>query len=119
MFKSIGIAVAILVAAACSPSRAAAECGDYVHLSKDASDTGTSTPVGHRPCDDPNCSGKPATPAAPISVPVNDSEGSKEFAARAGGDADPNDTRETFTRQVSLNLPDPILAAIFHPPRIS
>lgn len=115
--RAIGIAIAILVVAACSPSRAVAECGDYVHIVKNVPETGSQAPQA--PCEGPNCSSKPATPTAPLTAPVNDSESAKQITSRSGCDADLDDNRERITRQHLSDLPDPILASIFHPPRIS
>src|SRR3569623_520300 len=55
--KPVGIALAILVAAAFSPSQARAECGDYVHIASQASNDagqGKSIPTPQAPCNGPN-----------------------------------------------------------------
>ena len=119
LIKPVGIAIAVLVVAALSPSRAAAECGDYVLVLKNGSgESGTQTQHSPlKPCDGPNCSSKPGTPTAPLTVPVNDTESSKQFASGSGSDSDSTDSKKLFARQLLLNLPAPLPSSIFHPPR--
>jgi hypothetical protein len=115
--KRIGIAAAILLASACLPGQAKAECGDYVHIRTGTSSEGDSTaPVKNAPCDGPHCSGKPATPTPPVTVPISNTE-INEFLAARFTDHDEDDNRESHARDLAANLPDPILSAIFHPPR--
>ena len=120
--RPVGIALAVLAAAACSPGRAAAECGDYVHIVKDdpvkASTPGHGEPIAPRPpCHGPGCSEKPATPVLPLTAPVTDTEGPKELAARTPGDADPAAGPGWVVPVEPAGRPSRIPNPIFHPPR--
>jgi hypothetical protein len=105
--------MAILAAIAFSPNRAAAECGDYVHIGQTGPD-GLKLPV--KPCDGPHCSQKPATPAIPLTLPTTESEGAKTIAALAAADGDGVSRGQVIVQRAVL-LPDPIPTSIFHPPR--
>lgn len=116
--KSVGIAVAILVVIACAPGQAKAECGDYVHIIKDApAEAGKTVPLQKAPCNGPNCSGKPATPPAPLTAPVTESEVSEPFADASRNGDDSNHAREMLSRDLAVILPSTIPSSIFHPPR--
>ena len=110
--------MAILVGVGCLPSRAAAECGDYVHIAKQTpANAEQSAPMPKPPCDGPNCSQRPATPVLPVSVPISEVEVSKQFTQALASDLHASDVRGFYFVQVQLSLPDPIPTSIFHPPR--
>ena len=117
LLKPVGIAIAILAAMAFSPSRAAAECGDYVHIEKKTTTDADIPNSGHKPCNGPTCSSKPATPVAPISVPATDSESTKQVSSLADRGLDSLGTQERIALQARLKLPTALPSSIFHPPR--
>src|SRR5688572_24240956 len=116
--RTVGIAVAVLAAAACSPSRAAAECGDYVHIATDTPDTTKPQPLLPRqPCDGPSCSQRKLPPIAPLTAPSTGVPVLKSFAEMLPL-GDTSEARHgCFAIQESLTLPDPFPSSIFHPPR--
>ena len=86
------------------PSRAAAECGDYVHIEKKTTTDADIPTTGHKPCNGPTCSSKPATPVAPISVPATDSESTKQVSSLADPDLDSLGAQERIALQARLKL---------------
>lgn len=106
--------MAVLAAVTFSPSRAAAECGDYVHIVKNDS---TPQPILPKPCDGPTCSQRPLPPIAPLSVPSSSFEIAKPFVEilSASGQGDSGANRLSILEQ--LVIPDPNPTSIFHPPR--
>jgi len=114
--KPAGIAVAVLVAVAFAPGRAKAECGDYVHILPDAP-AANGQPAPKAPCNGPHCSGKPAAPTAPLTIPASDSEVNELLTNGSGYDNDLNHTKERHFREMSVTLPSTIPTSIFHPPR--
>jgi hypothetical protein len=115
--RFVGIALAVLAAMALCPSRSQAACGDYVHIEKaNAGDTGKA-PTPKPPCDGPNCSNRQAPPAAPMSIPVTETEVSKPLAKLMEA-FDPSDAiRIRLLTRTSFTLPEPAPTSIFHPPR--
>lgn len=121
------VAIALLVGGvAFAPGRAAADCGDYVRIAgRPMAGHDTPTP-GHadpemptpaKPCHGPNCSSNPTTPAPPLTAPVTDPSGSKEWAARfvaaEGADAGTDSLPPITSDAGAVSRP----GTIFHPPR--
>jgi hypothetical protein len=120
------VAAAGLLAAgvAFTPGRAAAQCGDYVriagqpmapHDGPGQADHGLPTPG--QPCHGPGCSGAPATPALPVTAPVADPSGSKQWADRFAADPDAAAGGRTLPPITSDDGAVSRPASIFHPPR--
>ena len=126
--RSAGVAVAIAVAVLCAPGRAAATCGDYLHVGGDQPAADVNKPAGDHgsqhqqntprpPCDGPSCSGKSGTPVAPLSAPVTDPGASKQWAARGGAEADGGGGTRWSAPISSDSSPIHVPGSIFHPPR--
>jgi len=129
--RACGVVLAIAGGAAFSPGRAAAECGDYVHIVNGTHsptsapglpatlppDAGGQPESPRKPCDGTNCSGKPSPPAIPPGVP---SAGPSDYKSCAVGTAtSPAQMIGTgWGIPVETNEP-PIHRGnpIFHPPR--
>lgn len=115
------VAVAAIVAAGLSPLRGAAACGEYVHILKPGESL--AAPLGQphegvpgKPCDGPNCSGKPGT-LPPLTAPVAGTSDSKQWAARENDDLDGDTGSCVLTPPCSEGTPVQVTCAIFHPPR--
>ena len=117
--RTLGIAIAVLAAAACSPSRAAAECGDHVRIQVEeqiTDDNGKTESQYPKPCDGPTCSKRQTPPAAPLSVPPSTQDFAKSFAELLAHDMD-GSTSVRLAALEQLLIPDPVASSIFHPPR--
>src|SRR5439155_6662314 len=83
---------AVLVAAgvALVPGKAAAACGDYVHIEGQIVQQQQTTqppvtdgvPAAPRPCNGPGCSNRPTPPIPPLTAPVVSLTEAKEVAVR-------------------------------------
>lgn len=111
---SLGIALAILVAAGLSPSRASADCGDYVHIVKKDS---APEPILPKPCDGPTCSQRPLPPIAPLTVPPGGFDYSKPFVELLSVKEVEGSDSDRISILEQLAIPDPNPTSIFHPPR--
>jgi hypothetical protein len=120
------VAAAGLLAAgvAFTPGRAAAECGDYVridgrllapHDRPGQADHGL--PLPGKPCHGPGCSGAPAAPSLPVTAPVADPTGSKQWADRFAADLDAAAGGRPLPPLTSDDGPVSRPGSIFHPPR--
>ena len=123
--RSVGVAIAIIVAMAYSPDRAEAACGDYVHIATDkpVELLPPSFPVlievdsPRQPCHGPNCSRKPSRPVPPLSAPVTESSPDKELAVPGSIDIDLDLGMERcFGSELSV-CPISQPNSVFHPPR--
>lgn len=105
-----------------APSRAAAECGDYITI-KHQSHTDSEYPESHdtspikRPCHGPNCSTSPVRDFPPLAPVIPVVSRAKELAQpieMAG-----KDTTQTARLSRDDSSPRPIhrTTSIFHPPR--
>jgi hypothetical protein len=118
LLRPLGTALAVAVVVALAPGRAAAECGDYVHILNDRSDA---PPAGapespRKPCHGPGCSNQPASPV-PLSAPAAPPADPKEGAARAT-DSPRDDDRTGWHLPSSPDaVPEHVPQPIFHPPR--
>jgi hypothetical protein len=129
----IGVALAAAVLLGYFPSRATAECGEYVVIlnnksaSKQQEDlkshipTETSSDRGrpHLPCRGPNCSSGPSRHGAPLSAPVptrNESKVSITQLTPENAGAEKKEWRHVPTcKELPVHIPDPV----FHPPRVN
>lgn len=120
ILRVAGGALLLACALACAPSRARAECGDYVHIQKgqpaaghDANDP--SPPK--TPCHGPGCSKGPSAPAAPLPAPAPTPPEAKACPAgyAASGDGEAGWPAPPATAGQPTRLP----SAVFHPPRTS
>jgi hypothetical protein len=121
--KHAGWVVPILAAFCCAPSAARAACGDYVtsrggHVTPadphHAADV--PAPAGPRkPCDRPNCSGRPVAP--PVSAPTVVSPVSSEWGWLASAPACVPPARGALLFDHGSAPPTPTASPIYHPPR--
>lgn len=127
----IGIAVAIAVLFGYFPSRATAECGDYVViLNKNSASNqqvemdshaqfDPSNDRGHprTPCRGPNCSSNPFQHTAPLAAPVPTRNESKVSTTQLTPEIAVSDQEEWWpfptSNESPVHTPDPV----FHPPR--
>lgn len=126
VFRATGIALAITVGVVFSSARASAGCGDYVHIvGQPAEPTGHAMPttadhdrvsLPGQPCHGPGCSNRPSQPVAPLTVPVTESGGAKELAARSAA-ADRPDCSSRHPIPHTIGSPVHLPTAIFDPPR--
>lgn len=116
--QSVVVACAIVAAVVLSPGRAAAECGDYVHIATAQSPSG-SAPQNppHQPCTGPGCSDRPTAPLVPPAAPVTGPSESQEWAMALPGDADRGGDRGWAIPSTLASLPVHFPDSIFHPPR--
>lgn len=120
--RTVAAAALLTAGVAFAPGRAAAECGDYVRI-------GNAPMVGHdrpadlgmpfpgKPCDGPGCSDRPSTPAPPLSAPVTDPSGSKEWAARFAADLVADAGGRSLLPLTSETGAVSRPGSVFHPPR--
>jgi len=120
LFPRLGIAFAILAVMALSPARGAA-CGNEFHgVDPWPMDVAIPFPVSGKPglpCDGPNCSSKPATPAPPITAPGRLSDSSKSLSSDLNAATIRKDFSKVLRRRLRLRLPASHPSEIFHPPR--
>jgi hypothetical protein len=110
---------------ALTPDRAAASCGDYVHIlapgqtAPDAKGVSPDRPAKSAPacpCRGPECSKgsyPPALPGAPAPAPT----GQSQLDAVLHADAQPDAGAGSLIGTESLFLPAPFPSSVFHPPR--
>ena len=125
--RAIGIALAITAGVAFPPTRAAAGCGDYVHLAvRPVGPTGEAAPfpANHKredlprpPCHGPECSNRPSQPSPPLTAPVPESGGAKELAARSNANDDWADGQSRHRIPRTIGSPVHLPLPIFDPPR--
>jgi hypothetical protein len=127
----IGLAIALAVLVGYFPSRAKAECGDYVVILnkktasnpqeelkehdrvKQASEHGRP----HAPCRGPNCSGDPSQRNVPLAVPLRIDSDSKETTARFTSETTGADRGDWLPLSKVFGLPIHVPYPVFHPPR--
>jgi hypothetical protein len=119
-----GVAFAALAAVACSSGRAAAACGDYVHVVTDGAQADSPAMPGEPdlprpPCHGPGCSGQPTPPIPPLTAPVTEPTGAKELATRAAGDAGDHGGSARHPVPEAIGSPVRTSTPIFHPPRFA
>jgi hypothetical protein len=120
-----GIALAIAASAVLSPGRAAAECGDYVHI---VTNTHTSAPMPpdsdsdpkapRKPCDGPDCSGNPSPPVIPAGAPATWSTDSNNWVVGVVAVATQLIGPGWWIPRLPTKLPIDRENPIFHPPRV-
>jgi hypothetical protein len=120
-------AALLLAAGVClSPQRAAAECGDYVHiLNAPAASTQHATPgtpetpaPAAPPCQGPNCSGAPVRHAPPPGPVTPAGPQAKEVVQSLDPVAATDGPRSTFDRGFTSARPVHRPSSVFHPPRL-
>jgi hypothetical protein len=129
----IGVALAAAVLLGYFPSRATAECGDYVIIlnhnsaSKQQEElkshvpTETSSDRGrpHLPCRGPNCSSNPSRHSVPLSAPVPTRNESKVSITQPKPENAGTEKEECchfpICKELPVHIPDPV----FHPPRVN
>src|SRR6185437_1879183 len=109
--RGVGVAMAIVAAVTLFPGVAAAQCGNYVHIAEQSD----KSPVPRQPCHGPNCSQKPAAPAAPLPAPPAPSQ-VKECVALVGSTTDRGPFHWLLPTSIALVVPQ-LGDSIFHPPR--
>ncbi|MBX9623264.1 MAG: hypothetical protein K2X82_05580, partial [Gemmataceae bacterium] len=96
--------------------RAAAECGDYVHVANQPT-AGELPHPAPKPCDGPSCSGSPATPVLPVTAPTGESSRGHEWAATAEPVAPTAANGHGRLVPADAAVPAHVPQPIFHPPR--
>ena len=124
-------ALAVLAVAALSPTKAAASCGDYLHVlppgetappaaaagmpGQDQGDRATPQPV-RCPCRGPDCSQRSELPLLPTAPAPTTSPNQLEAILAAEPEADAD--RAVPLRGDSPTLPSAHPSSVFHPPRV-
>src|SRR5262249_4327912 len=101
-------------AALLTPGRAAAACGDYVHIADAPGQP--DTPSMPRSCNGPGCSNHVPTPILPLTPPPSSSQ-SKDCTTRLAVEANRADVLSRTYLPDADGEPIRISRAIFHPPR--
>lgn len=108
-----------------SPSRAHADCGDYVtiaghpsahHTMPPADDT-KPTDSPRRPCNGPNCSKRHDSPITPTRAPITPTGETKSLEVRIGADLPPDSGCGQWFTDATSAQPIRTSRSIFHPPR--
>src|SRR5579872_7187317 len=118
-----------------APSRASAECGDYITIIKHGSDSGhTQANTSHdqsaqhhinnsmppsTPCKGPNCSSSPSHKSTPLAPVVLVTSTAKELTQPSLNSSGDSDTPSKFNRDDIFERPIHHSSTIFHPPRQS
>jgi len=130
--RYFGIAVAVALLLGYLPSRAKAECGDYVIIlnktpgSKQIVQTNAQKPMEptsdhnrpSQPCRGPNCSSNPNKQNAPLAIPITTHNDSKESTAQFIPESASSDCGKWLSLLNSTDSPISISPRIFHPPRL-
>ena len=113
-FLWLGILPILLLCA--SANRAAAGCGDYVHVLPPGVAAGESEPTDHpAPCHGPSCRKTPAAPPAPMPAPVQTHTPSSDALLLAL--EDDNTLRSSSLTDSDDHPTGGSADPIFHPPR--
>src|SRR6266540_2226208 len=115
--------VLAVAAAALSPGRGEASCGEYVTIHDSA-------PAAHeqsvrqdhpasprQPCDGPFCSNRPAAPRSPLTTPPTDTNPSKDCTSCAANGSESSGEARFVLEPAGHHYSAQLLTSIFHPPR--
>ena len=119
-----GVALAIVMGVALTPTIATAGCGDHVHIINKNSDVaGESYPVERdqklplSPCSGPTCSSATVSPGMPSGFPVSNPP---ELKCNAAHDEEVRDAADLSSWEAIIEndeMSSPLSGSIFHPPR--
>lgn len=113
--RAAAAALAAVVVVGLAPARAAAACGDYVHVA--GKPTADHPPPAPNPCDGPACSGHPAAPQPVSTAPAGDTSRGHEWAATTPAEPTPAGGRSRLAPRAAAGAPLGVPQPIFHPPR--